>query len=83
MQNRTNFSALIVIRMTIINFIHPLYFNLSHYMHADDKEKYMFKGREKELYITPSLPSYYIFANQKKNMISFFGLLKLYVVTPK
>ena len=32
----------------------------------------MFKGREKELYITPSLPSYYIFANQKKNMISFW-----------
>ena len=43
----------------------------------------MFKGREKELYIILSLPSYYIFAIQKKNMISFFGLLKLYVVTPK
>ncbi len=42
----------------------------------------MFKGREKELYITPSLPSYYIFANQKKYDF-FFGLLKLYVVTPK
>ena len=36
------------------------------------KKSYMFKGREKELYITPSLPSYYIFANQKKNMISFW-----------
>jgi hypothetical protein len=33
----------------------------------------MFKGREKELYIIPSLPSYYIFANQKKNMISFLA----------
>lgn len=46
------------------------------------KKSYMFKGKEKELYITPSLPSYYIFASQKKNMISFC-LLKLYVVTPK
>lgn len=40
------------------------------------KKSYMFKGREKELYITPSLPSYYIFANQKKNMI-FFWLTKI------
>ena len=39
----------------------------------------MFKGREKELYIILSLPSYYLFASQKKNMISFFGSLKLSV----
>ena len=39
----------------------------------------MFKGREKELYIILSLPSCYIFVGQKKNMISFFDLQKLYV----
>ena len=36
----------------------------------------MFKGREKELYIFLSLPSYYIFVRQKKNMTSFFALQK-------
>ena len=36
------------------------------------KKSYMFKGREKN-YIILSQPSYYLFASQKKNMISFFG----------
>ena len=41
------------------------------------KKSYMFKGREKELYIILSLPSYYLFASQKKNMISFGWLSKI------
>ena len=39
MQNRTNFSALIVIRMTIINLYILFTLIYPHYMYADDKEK--------------------------------------------
>ena len=42
----------------------------------------MFKGREKELYITPSY-LLIIYFQPKEKYDFFFGLLKLYVVTPK
>lgn len=41
------------------------------------KKSYMFKGREKELYIILSLPSV-IYLLAKKNVISFFALPKSY-----
>ena len=45
-------------------------------MYADDKVSYIFKGREKELYIILSLPSVIYLLTKRKNMVYSFALPK-------